>query len=77
MSALTLTKVIDEMWDLFDKQDQAYRDSVILPDVKARLAASELPTDVRWRHLAIDLSQGLIDLLCRKPRLLHRLRSPL
>ncbi|WP_317628904.1 transketolase-like TK C-terminal-containing protein, partial [Paenibacillus darwinianus] len=25
-------------WDLFDKQDQAYKDSVILPDVKARLA---------------------------------------
>jgi transketolase len=25
-------------WDLFDKQPQAYRDSVILPDVKARLA---------------------------------------
>ena len=25
-------------WDLFDKQDKAYRDSVILPEVKARLA---------------------------------------
>lgn len=25
-------------WDLFDKQDQAYKDSVILPDVKARVA---------------------------------------
>ncbi|MNE89237.1 Transketolase [compost metagenome] len=25
-------------WDLFDKQDQAYKDSVILPEVKARVA---------------------------------------
>ncbi|MNZ63765.1 Transketolase [compost metagenome] len=25
-------------WDLFDKQDKAYRDSVILPEVKARVA---------------------------------------
>ncbi|MBP2000546.1 transketolase [Paenibacillus shirakamiensis] len=25
-------------WDLYDKQDQAYKDSVILPDVKARVA---------------------------------------
>jgi transketolase len=34
-------------WDLFDKQDKAYKDSVILPDVKARLAV-EMAHPMGW-----------------------------
>jgi transketolase, bacterial and yeast len=36
-------------WDLFDKQDQAYRDSVLLPDVKARLAV-EMAHPFGWER---------------------------
>ncbi|CAM2983626.1 transketolase [Paenibacillus sediminis] len=36
-------------WDLFDKQDQAYKDSVILPDVKARLAV-EMAHPFGWER---------------------------
>lgn len=31
-------------WELFEKQDQAYKDSVLLPDVKARLAVEAAST---------------------------------
>ncbi|MFM9276827.1 transketolase [Paenibacillus jiagnxiensis] len=34
-------------WDLFEKQDKAYKDSVILPDVKARLAV-EMAYPMGW-----------------------------
>lgn len=34
-------------WDLFEKQDKAYKDSVILPDVKARLAV-EMAHPMGW-----------------------------
>ncbi|WP_054955898.1 transketolase [Paenibacillus dakarensis] len=36
-------------WDLFDQQDQAYKDSVILPDVKARLAV-EMAHPFGWER---------------------------
>ncbi|WP_223068996.1 transketolase [Paenibacillus caui] len=36
-------------WDLFDKQDQAYKDSVILPDVKARVAV-EMAHPFGWER---------------------------
>jgi transketolase len=36
-------------WDLFDRQDQAYRDSVLLPDVKARLAV-EMAHPFGWER---------------------------
>lgn len=34
-------------WDLFEKQDKAYKDSVLLPDVKARLAV-EMAHPMGW-----------------------------
>ncbi|MFB5674414.1 transketolase [Paenibacillus terreus] len=34
-------------WDLFEKQDKAYKDSVILPDIKARLAV-EMAHPMGW-----------------------------
>ena len=36
-------------WDLFDKQDKAYKDSVILPDVKARVAV-EMAHPFGWER---------------------------
>ncbi|PAK49756.1 transketolase [Paenibacillus sp. 7541] len=36
-------------WDLFDQQDQAYKDSVLLPDVKARLAV-EMAHPFGWER---------------------------
>ena len=36
-------------WDLFDKQDQAYKDSVLLPNVKARLAV-EMAHPFGWER---------------------------
>ncbi|GGF86224.1 transketolase [Paenibacillus aceti] len=36
-------------WDLFDKQDQAYKDSVILPEVKARVAV-EMAHPFGWER---------------------------
>ncbi|GGH13330.1 transketolase [Paenibacillus segetis] len=36
-------------WDLFDKQDQAYKDSVILPSVKARVAV-EMAHPFGWER---------------------------
>lgn len=44
-------------WDLFDKQDQAYKDSVILPDVKARLAV-EMAHPFGWDRYVGD--QGAV-----------------
>lgn len=38
-------------WDLFDKQDQAYKDSVILPSVKARVAV-EMAHPFGWERYA-------------------------
>ncbi len=38
-------------WDLFDKQDQAYKDSVILPEVKARVAV-EMAHPFGWERYA-------------------------
>ncbi|RRJ64329.1 transketolase [Paenibacillus oralis] len=38
-------------WDLFDKQDQAYKDSVILPGVKARVAV-EMAHPFGWERYA-------------------------
>ncbi|MNJ62531.1 Transketolase [compost metagenome] len=38
-------------WDLFDKQDQVYKDSVILPDVKARVAI-EMAHPFGWERYA-------------------------
>lgn len=40
-------------WDLFEKQDQAYKDSVILPDVKARLAV-EMAQTFGWERYVGD-----------------------
>lgn len=40
-------------WDLFDKQDQAYKDSVLLPDVKARLAV-EMAHPFGWDRYVGD-----------------------
>lgn len=40
-------------WDLFEKQDKAYRDSVILPDVKARLAV-EMAQTFGWERYTGD-----------------------
>lgn len=36
-------------WDLFDQQDQAYKDSVLLPEVKARLAV-EMAHPFGWER---------------------------
>lgn len=44
-------------WDLFDQQDQAYKDSVLLPDVKARLAV-EMAHPFGWERYVGD--QGAI-----------------
>lgn len=44
-------------WELFEKQPQAYKDSVILPDVKARLAV-EMAYPLGWERYAGD--QGAI-----------------
>ncbi|OWA34757.1 transketolase [Saccharibacillus sp. O16] len=44
-------------WDLFEKQDQAYKDSVLLPDVKARLAV-EMASPFGWERYVGD--QGAI-----------------
>ncbi|NMO96135.1 transketolase [Paenibacillus lemnae] len=44
-------------WDLFDAQDQAYKDSVLLPDVKARLAV-EMAHPFGWERFVGD--QGSI-----------------
>ena len=43
----------------------------LLPDVKARLTAPQLPTHVRRRRATLHLSQGVSDLLLGKPDLLH------
>lgn len=40
-------------WDLFEKQDKAYRDSVILPGVKARLAI-EMAQTFGWERYTGD-----------------------
>jgi transketolase len=40
-------------WDLFEKQDKEYRDSVILPDVKARLAV-EMAQTFGWERYTGD-----------------------
>jgi transketolase len=40
-------------WELFEKQDQAYKDSVILPDVKARLAI-EMGSSLGWERYVGD-----------------------
>lgn len=40
-------------WDLFDKQDQAYKDSVLLPEVKARLAV-EMAHPFGWERYVGD-----------------------
>lgn len=40
-------------FDLFEKQDQAYKDSVILPDVKARVAV-EMASPFGWERYAGD-----------------------
>lgn len=40
-------------WDLFEKQDKAYRDSVILPEVKARLAV-EMAQTFGWERYVGD-----------------------
>ncbi|MGN7762799.1 transketolase [Paenibacillus sp. 22594] len=40
-------------WDLFEKQDKAYRDSVILPEVKARLAI-EMAQSFGWERYTGD-----------------------
>ncbi|MFF2481834.1 transketolase [Paenibacillus sp. NPDC058071] len=44
-------------WDLFDKQDKAYKDSVLLPDVKARVAV-EMAHPFGWERYVGD--QGTI-----------------
>lgn len=44
-------------WDLFDKQDQEYKDSVLLPNVKARLAV-EMAHPFGWERYVGD--QGAI-----------------
>ncbi|QDH22418.1 transketolase [Saccharibacillus brassicae] len=40
-------------WDLFEQQDKAYRDSVILPEVKARLAV-EMASPFGWERYVGD-----------------------
>ncbi|MFB5762856.1 transketolase [Paenibacillus medicaginis] len=40
-------------WDLFEKQDKAYKNSVILPDVKARLAV-EMAYPMGWEKYVGD-----------------------
>lgn len=40
-------------WDLFEKQDKAYKDSVILPEVKARLAV-EMAYPLGWEKYVGD-----------------------
>ncbi|CAH1203391.1 MULTISPECIES: transketolase [Paenibacillus] len=40
-------------WDLFDKQDKAYKESVLLPDVKARLAI-EMAHPMGWEKYVGD-----------------------
>lgn len=40
-------------WDLFDKQDQAYKDAVLLPNVKARLAV-EMAHPFGWERFVGD-----------------------
>ncbi|QAY66738.1 transketolase [Paenibacillus protaetiae] len=40
-------------WDLFDKQDKAYKDSVLLPEVKARLAV-EMAHPFGWHRFVGD-----------------------
>lgn len=40
-------------WELFEKQDQAYRDSVLLPDVKPRLAI-EMAQTFGWERYVGD-----------------------
>jgi transketolase len=40
-------------WELFEKQDQAYRDSVILPNVKARVTV-EMGSPLGWHRYAGD-----------------------
>ena len=40
-------------WELFEKQDQAYKDSVLLPDVKARLAV-EMGATLGWHRYTGD-----------------------
>ena len=37
-SKVTLSKIVSEMWDLFEKQSQAYKDEVLPPACTARLA---------------------------------------
>ncbi|MEJ8306774.1 transketolase [Saccharibacillus sacchari] len=44
-------------WDLFEKQDKAYKDSVLLPDVKVRLAV-EMASPFGWERYVGD--QGAI-----------------
>jgi transketolase len=44
-------------WDLFEKQDKAYKDSVILPEVKARVAV-EMAHPFGWERYVGD--QGAI-----------------
>ncbi|MFF2091169.1 transketolase [Paenibacillus sp. NPDC058174] len=44
-------------WDLFDKQDKAYKDSVLLPEVKARVAV-EMAHPFGWERYVGD--QGTI-----------------
>ncbi|WP_028560461.1 transketolase [Paenibacillus pinihumi] len=44
-------------WDLFEKQSKAYKDSVLLPDVKARLAV-EMASPFGWERYVGD--QGAI-----------------
>ena len=41
-------------WELFDQQDQAYRDTVLPPDVRARVSV-ELASTYGWSHyLGLD-----------------------
>lgn len=40
-------------WDLFEQQDKAYKDSVLLPDVKARLAI-EMAQSFGWERYVGD-----------------------
>ncbi|MNP75061.1 Transketolase [compost metagenome] len=44
-------------WELFEKQPQEYKDSVLLPDVKARLAV-EMAYPLGWERYVGD--QGAI-----------------
>lgn len=45
-------------WELFDKQPKEYRDSVILPDVKARLAV-EMASPMGWHKYTGDQGDTL------------------